>query len=80
MIADAREERNERAERSFTWASEVEKGHNVMFDKVLAAVKAGEAVPETDYHVCRNCGHTAAGTAPAKCPVCGTDDSYEAVA
>jgi rubrerythrin len=78
MIEDAREERNERAEQSFTWANEVEKGHHRMFDAALAAVKAGEPVADATYHVCRNCGHTVSGTAPEACPVCGAK-AYEEV-
>lgn len=79
MIEDAREERNDRAEQSFTWAAAVEKRHHDMFEEVLAAVKAGEPVEDTNYYVCRVCGNTVTGTAPDTCPVCGRAASYEAV-
>jgi rubrerythrin len=79
MIGDARAELHERAEQTFRWANAVEKGHYGMFESVLAAVKAGEAVPATKYSVCRTCGNTVGGAAPATCPVCGASQSYDEV-
>ena len=79
MIEDAQQERNERAHQSFTWANEVEKQHHLMFEKVLATVKAGEPVADASYYVCRNCGHTVTGTAPEKCPICDASRAYEEV-
>ena len=70
-IDDARVERNDRAEKSFTWANMVEKIHHSYFEKTLEAVKAGETLPETVYYVCQICGNTVTGDAPDKCLVCG---------
>jgi rubrerythrin len=71
FIDDAREDRNDRAQRSFEWANEVEQAHHGLFEAVLAELKAGKT-PETKvYHVCEVCGYTVAGDAPEKCPVCG---------
>jgi rubrerythrin len=77
MIDDAQVDRNDRAQQSFTWANEVEKGHNLMFERALEAVKAGETVEAVTYYVCRSCGHTVSGKAPDKCPICGASKAYE---
>jgi len=80
MIEDAQSERNDRAQLSFTWANEVEKGHQLMFEDVLAKFKAGETLDDVAYHICRNCGHTVSGTPPETCPVCEAKNAYEEVA
>ncbi len=79
MIQDARGDRNERAERSFDWANEVEKGHQLMFERALATLKAGGPLKDVDYYVCRNCGNTFIGTPPEVCPICEAKNAYEEV-
>jgi rubrerythrin len=79
MIQDAQADRHDRAEQSFAWASSVEKAHLAMFEKALAAVKAGETIDETAMYVCGVCGHTVSGAAPDPCPVCGARNSYDEV-
>jgi rubrerythrin len=72
FIDEARQERNEKAQRSFEWANAVEKVHHGLFEEALAEVKAG-GTPETkEYYVCEVCGYTVAGGPPDKCPVCGS--------
>jgi rubrerythrin len=71
FIEDARDERNERAQRSFEWANTVEKMHHALFEAALAELKAGGSPEVRDYHVCTLCGYTVAGQPPDKCPVCG---------
>jgi rubrerythrin len=71
MIAKAKEERNDRAERTFDWANKVEKIHHALFEALFLAVKDGKAVKDTVYYVCPVCGNTVEGTAPDKCPICG---------
>ena len=75
MIDKAKEERNDRAERSFDWANKVEQIHYGLFDKLYQEVKAGKKPAETVYYVCPICGNTVAGSAPDKCFICGTPGS-----
>ena len=67
MIAAARDEGNTAAERSFTYANEVEKVHASLYQKALNNLKNPE---ETDYYVCSVCGYTCEAEAPDECPVC----------
>lgn len=75
MIAKAREERNDRAERTFDWANKVEKIHYGLFDTMYKEVKEGKPVKDTVYYVCPTCGNTVEGSAPDKCPICGAPGS-----
>ncbi len=68
MIEEAKAEGEKQAERSFTFANEVEKIHADLYQKALDNL---ENLPQTDYHVCNVCGYTCEGDAPDKCPVCG---------
>ena len=69
MIAAAQAEGHKAAERSFTYANEVEKVHAGLYEKALANLDKQENV---DYFVCRVCGYTCENEPPEKCPVCGT--------
>lgn len=68
MIEKAKEEGNKAAERSFTYANEVEKVHADLYQKALNNI---DSLEETDYFVCSICGYTCEKEAPEKCPVCG---------
>jgi rubrerythrin len=70
MIAKAREEGNKAAERTFTYANEVEKIHADLYRKALDNL---ENMRETEYHVCSVCGYTCEDAPPEKCPVCGAN-------
>ena len=70
MIATAKQEEHQAAERTFTYANEVEKTHAALYQKVLDSL---ENPTETDYYVCKVCGHTHENEAPEKCPVCGAN-------
>ncbi|MHB1015118.1 MAG: rubrerythrin family protein [Desulfurivibrionaceae bacterium] len=70
MIAAAKEEGHKSAERSFSYANEVEKIHAALYQKALDSLGNQE---ETDFHVCSVCGYTCEGEAPEKCPVCGAN-------
>ena len=72
FIEKAREERNDRAERTFDYANKVEKIHHGFFDNALKEVKEGKKPAEAVYYVCQVCGNTVTGTAPDKCPICGS--------
>lgn len=69
MIEEAKEEGNKAAERSFSYANEVEKIHANLYQKALDNL---DSLEETDYHVCSVCGYTCEGEPPDKCPVCGS--------
>lgn len=71
FIEIAKEERNDRADRTFALANAVEKLHHALFEEALREVKEGGHPAETDYYVCQFCGNTVAGNAPEKCTVCG---------
>jgi rubrerythrin len=69
FIKDAEAEGETKALRSFNWANEVEKVHEMLYKDALETLgKTGEAY---DYYICPVCGYTHARTAPEKCPVCG---------
>jgi rubrerythrin len=70
MIATAQEEKDKAAERTFTYANEVEKIHADLYQKALDNL---DKPKETDYYVCKVCGYTCEGEAPDKCPVCGAN-------
>jgi len=70
MIAAAKEEGHKAAERTFTYANEVEKIHADLYRKALEQM---DALPDTDYHVCTVCGYTCEDAPPEKCPVCGAN-------
>jgi rubrerythrin len=72
MIADATEEKDTSAERSFRWANAVEKVHFNLFEKLLKAVKEKKEIKNEPLYVCPVCGNTVEGSAPDRCEVCGT--------
>ena len=68
MIEDSKQEAQKAAERSFTFANEVEKVHAGLYQKALEEL---EKLEEVDYYVCSVCGFTCEDEPPEKCPVCG---------
>jgi rubrerythrin len=71
FIELAKEERNDRADRTFALANVVEKVHHGLFEAALHDVKEGKKPADAAYYVCQVCGNTVAGAAPDKCSVCG---------
>jgi rubrerythrin len=67
MIEAARAEGMKDAERSFSYANEVEKIHASLYQKALDNLNNLE---ETDYYVCSVCGYTCENEPPDTCPVC----------
>jgi rubrerythrin len=67
MIETARAEGDKNAERSFTYANEVEKIHADLYQKALDNLDKPETV---DYYVCSVCGYTCENEPPDNCPVC----------
>lgn len=72
MIETARQEGDKAAERTFTYANEVEKTHAALYQKALDSL---DDPTETDYYVCKVCGHTHENKAPERCPVCGANSN-----
>jgi rubrerythrin len=75
FISQARVEKNDRAEFSFSWANAVEKIHYAYFEAAFKDMKAGTNLADETYYVCQTCGNTVKGGAPDKCSVCGAGSS-----
>jgi rubrerythrin len=69
MIEAAKQEGQKSAERSFSYANEVEKIHANLYQKALDNLDNPQ---DLDYHVCSVCGYTCEKEPPDKCPVCGS--------
>jgi len=67
MIEAAKQEGNKAAERTFSYANEVEKVHAALYQK--ASDNPG-GLHEADYYICSVCGYTCENEPPDKCPVC----------
>lgn len=67
MIETAKAESDKAAERTFSFANEVEKVHAKLYSDAAANI---DGYPAQDWYVCSVCGYTVAGGAPDKCPVC----------
>jgi rubrerythrin len=73
FIKDAETDGDAKALKSFTWANEAEKVHEMLYKEALASLgKPGE---EYDYYICPICGYTHRRSAPEKCPVCNAPGS-----
>jgi rubrerythrin len=73
FIKDAEAEGDAKALRTFSYANEVEKIHEVLYREALESLgKPGE---EYDYYICPVCGYTEKRSAPEKCPICGAPGS-----
>jgi rubrerythrin len=70
FLAEAKASGEKKAETTFHWALEVEKVHEQLYTQALEALT--EPAGDDDYYVCPVCGYTHRGSAPDKCPVCGT--------
>jgi len=71
FIEMAREERNDRAERTFDWANKVEKVHYGYFEAAFKDMKEGRQPADATFYVCQVCGNTITDAVPDKCPICG---------
>jgi rubrerythrin len=67
MVETAKQEGDKAAERSFSYANEVEKVHAALYQNALDNLSNLKAV---DYYVCNVCGYTCEGEPPDECPVC----------
>ena len=67
MIDEAKKAGEKAAERTFSYANEVEKVHANLYQKALDNLGK---LPEADYYVCSVCGYTCENEPPDRCPVC----------
>jgi len=74
FITLAKEEKSKDAVKSFTWALDTEKKHQVFYKTALAAISGGrEKSLPAKWFVCPVCGNTYdAGSVTAKCDFCMT--------
>lgn len=70
-IEVAKTQKEKDAERTLNWAMAAEEIHAQMYKKAKAAVDSGKDAGFGPIQVCDNCGHTAEGDPPERCPVCG---------
>ncbi|GET28315.1 rubrerythrin family protein [Prolixibacter sp. SD074] len=77
FLADAKAEKVQKAEQSFTWALDTEKKHNDFYSKALSALNTElESGLPTGYAVCPVCGNTYdMANVDDKCAFCLTDKS-----
>jgi rubrerythrin len=72
FLADAKAEKVEKAEKSFTWASDTEKKHQEFYTRALEAINHENTLP-FEYAVCPVCGNTYdKANMDAKCAFCQT--------
>jgi rubrerythrin len=69
MIETAKADGNKEAERTFSYANEVEKVHAQLYTKLLDTL--GTSQESYPYYICPACGLTAEKNPPDICPVCG---------
>jgi rubrerythrin len=69
MIETAKNEGNQDAQRSFTFANDVEKIHAGLYQQMLDKLEGSKE--SYSYYVCPVCGYTSEKEAPDTCPVCG---------
>jgi rubrerythrin len=72
FIAEAKKEENKQAAYSFDLANKVEQIHAGLYQKAIDALKNKKELAKVDYYVCSVCGNTVEGSAPEKCPICGS--------
>jgi rubrerythrin len=71
-MAEQAEKEGHRAKTMFKWANAVEKVHAELYQQALEALQAGKDLSKMEIYLCPVCGHLELGSAPDKCPVCGT--------
>ena len=75
FIDKAEEEENQRAQRTFEYANEVEQIHHYLYEEARQALEAGQQLKNEFFFVCQVCGNTIDTKAPDKCPICGSPRS-----
>jgi len=76
-LAVAKDQDEQAAVRSLTYAITAEKIHAQWYTRAKEAVEAGKDVALGAVRICSVCGHTMEGDTPDKCPICGVSgDKY----
>jgi rubrerythrin len=63
-----------KAKRMFGYALEAEAVHAKLYAMALEAVARGEDLTETNFYLCKVCGHIELGSPPEKCEICGANE------
>lgn len=71
MLKEAEAE-GHKAKLMFGYAVKAEAIHAKLYQAALEAVQQGKDLSEASFYLCPICGHIEFGTAPEKCPICGT--------
>ncbi|MBM2825012.1 MAG: Rubrerythrin [Dehalococcoidales bacterium] len=75
FIEQAKTEKNNKAEHSFTHANAVEKIHHELYQQAIKNLEAAKPLKDEPYFVCQVCGNTVSGEAPARCSICNSPRS-----
>jgi rubrerythrin len=65
------EAEDHKSRRMFDYAVRAEEVHAKLYKMALEAAERGEDLTETEFHLCRVCGHIELGGPPDSCPICG---------
>jgi rubrerythrin len=74
--AIAKEQKNQQAFKSMTYAIKAEMDHKTMYASAREQALAGKDIADQPVSVCLVCGHTVIGELPDKCPVCSAAREY----
>jgi rubrerythrin len=74
--AIAREQKNQQALRSITYALKAEMDHKRMYADAREQALRSKDIADQPVSVCLICGHTVIGELPDKCPVCAAAREY----
>ena len=75
FLADAQEEENEAAQKTFGGGLKVEETHYGLYSQASEAIGNGSDLEDKLIWVCPICGQTFYGEAPENCDVCGCSSS-----
>lgn len=70
FIELAREEKQDKALKTFQFANEAEKVHGKTFTELKALVEKGNDMEEKDVYLCPTCGWVGMEPVPERCPIC----------
>jgi len=74
--AIAKEQKNQQAFKSMTFALKAEMDHKKMYADARQQALKNKDIADQPVGVCVVCGHTVIGELPEKCPVCGAAKEY----
>jgi rubrerythrin len=72
FLAESITDGHRAAELTFKYALAVEEIHHALYGDAITAAGAGNDLPAAKIFVCEVCGHTVVGSAPERCPICGS--------